>query len=244
VNSISTGWRDKAGLLARRRRRLLAEGTDTAPIRFTVAPGSGVSWVASPSMVSTGSPETRIRLCSPRRQRHDLHRTGRRHAVSRHTTFGTTTYQYLSLDSGSFLISHLRFPSSTAPFEPGAWHRAASRPADAALCAIAISARPPALQRHHDFNRRQPQIWASRLSSITTMFLRARATTSSTWTAPTPGSRETFSCTLTETARRTAPARSAAATTAATLRKSRSSAICSLTATRRPPPSRETFSPH
>jgi hypothetical protein len=34
-----------------------------------------------------------------------------------HTTFGTTTHQYVALDSSSFLLSNCVFPSSTAPFE-------------------------------------------------------------------------------------------------------------------------------
>src|SRR5205085_638456 len=44
--------------------RLVAEGTEGAPIRFTVAPGSGVSWGGLTINGGIGSPETRIAYTS------------------------------------------------------------------------------------------------------------------------------------------------------------------------------------
>jgi hypothetical protein len=97
--------------------RLLAEGTDTAPIRFTVAPGSGVSWGGLTINGSTGSPETRIACAHFEGNGTTCIELAGGTLYLDHTTFGTTTHQYLSLDSSSFLISHCTFPSSTAAFE-------------------------------------------------------------------------------------------------------------------------------
>ena len=97
--------------------RLLAEGTAGAPIRFTVAPGSGVSWGGLTINGSVGSPETRIAYALIEGNGATGIEVAGGTLYLDHTTFGTTTHQYVSLDSSSFLISHCVFPSSTAPFE-------------------------------------------------------------------------------------------------------------------------------
>jgi len=98
--------------------RLLAEGTDFAPIQFAVAPGSGVSWGNLTINGSAGSPESRIAFA-----RFDGNGASPCIQVSAgtlsldHTTFGNTARQYLSLDGASFDVSWCVFPTATAAFE-------------------------------------------------------------------------------------------------------------------------------
>lgn len=95
--------------------RLLAEGTLAAPIRFTVAPGSGVSWGGMTISGTTGSPETRIAYAwIDGNSTVAIHSSSGTLALD-HVTFGTTTHQYVSLDGSSFLISGCVFPSCTDP---------------------------------------------------------------------------------------------------------------------------------
>ncbi len=97
--------------------RLLAEGTPNAPIRFTTSPGSGVSWGGMVIDGAVSSPETRIAYAHFEGNSTTCIEVAGGTVALDHLTFGTTTHQYLALDSASFLVSHCTFPSSTAPFE-------------------------------------------------------------------------------------------------------------------------------
>src|SRR2546425_684917 len=97
--------------------RLLAEGTASAPIRFTVAPGSGVSWGGLTINGGVGSPETRIAYVFFEGNGNTCIEVAGGTLYLDNTTFGTTTHQYVSLDNSSFLINNCVFPTSTAPFE-------------------------------------------------------------------------------------------------------------------------------
>ncbi len=98
--------------------RLLAEGTAVAPIRFTVAPGSGVSWGNLTINGAVGSPETRIAFAH-------FEGNGTTPCIEvaagtlslDHATFGNTARQYLALDGASFVVSSCVFPNATATFE-------------------------------------------------------------------------------------------------------------------------------
>jgi hypothetical protein len=98
--------------------RLLAEGTVSAPIRFTASPGSGVSWGGMTINGSVGSPETRIAYAFLDGNSATCIEVAGGTLYLDHTSFGTTTHQYLSLDGGSFLVSSCIFPTTTAAFEP------------------------------------------------------------------------------------------------------------------------------
>jgi hypothetical protein len=97
--------------------RLLAEGTSAAPIRFTVAPGSGVSWGGLTINGAVGSPETRIAYANFEGNSTTCIEVAGGTLSLDHSTFLTTTHQYVALDSASFLITSCVFPTSTAPFE-------------------------------------------------------------------------------------------------------------------------------
>ena len=98
--------------------KLLAEGTAAAPIRFTVAPGSGVSWGHLTISGAVGSPESRLAFAH-------LEANGTSPCLEvaagtvtlDHLTFGNTTKQYLVLDDASFVVSRCIFPTATASFE-------------------------------------------------------------------------------------------------------------------------------
>ncbi len=97
--------------------RLLAEGTLDAPIRFSVAPGSGVNWGGMTINGANGSPETRIAYAFFEGNSTICIEVSGGTLYLDHSSFGTTTHQYLSLDNSSFLLSSCYFPSSTSPFE-------------------------------------------------------------------------------------------------------------------------------
>jgi hypothetical protein len=97
--------------------RLLAEGTVAAPIRFTVSPGSGVTWGGMTLNGAVGSPETRIAYAFFDGNGSTCIEIASGTLYLDHTSFGTTTHQYVSLDGSSFLISSCIFPTSTAAFE-------------------------------------------------------------------------------------------------------------------------------
>jgi hypothetical protein len=97
--------------------RLLAEGSPSAPIRFTVTPGSGANWGGLIINGVGNSPETRIAYAHFEGNSSTCIEVAGGTLYLDHTTFGTTTHQYLSLDSSSFLISNCEFPTTTAPFE-------------------------------------------------------------------------------------------------------------------------------
>lgn len=98
--------------------RMLAEGTPTAPIRFTRAPGSGVRWGGIDIAGTTGSPEIRLRYAHIEFNGGTaIHSTGGTVWLD-HLTFGSTDRQYLSLDNSSFVVQDCEFPATTASFEP------------------------------------------------------------------------------------------------------------------------------
>jgi len=97
--------------------RLVAEGSAEAPIRFTRVPGTTPAWGGITINGSAGSPETRIAYAYIEGNGNTGIEVAGGTLFLDHTTFGTTTHQYVSLDDSSFLISHCHFPSSTAPFE-------------------------------------------------------------------------------------------------------------------------------
>lgn len=97
--------------------RLLAEGTTNAPIRFTVVPGSSTSWGGMTINGAVGSPETRIAYACFEGNGNTAIEVAGGTLYLDHTTFLTTTHQYVSLDGASFLISGCHFPTSSAPFE-------------------------------------------------------------------------------------------------------------------------------
>jgi hypothetical protein len=97
--------------------RLLAEGTEDAPIRFSSPPGSSSSWGGVTINGAVGSPETRITHAYFEGNGTKCIELAAGTLFLDHTTFGTTTHQYVSLDGGSFVLSHCVFPTSTAAFE-------------------------------------------------------------------------------------------------------------------------------
>lgn len=97
--------------------RLVAEGTDTQPIRFTAAPGSGASWGGFTINGAVGSPETRLAYVHFEGNNTTCIEVAGGTIYLDHATFGTTTHQYVALDDSSFLLSHCVFPTTTAPFE-------------------------------------------------------------------------------------------------------------------------------
>lgn len=104
--------------------RILAEGTATLPIRFTVVPGSGVSWGGLTINGSVGSPETRLahiyfqgNAGVPGGEGNTCLEVAGGTLSLDHATFLTPTCQYVSLDRSSFLITGCTFPTTTAAFE-------------------------------------------------------------------------------------------------------------------------------
>ena len=97
---------------------LLAQGTSNAPIRFTVAPGSGVSWGGMTVNGAAGTPETRITWAHFEGNSTTVIHSSAGTLFLDHLTFGTTSEQYLSLDGSSFIVSHCVFPAPTGSFEP------------------------------------------------------------------------------------------------------------------------------
>jgi hypothetical protein len=97
--------------------RLLAEGTETAPIRFASVPGAANSWGGLIINGAVGSPETRLAYAHFDGNGATCIEVAGGTLSLDHATFGTTTHQYVSLDNSSFLLSHCHFPSSTAAFE-------------------------------------------------------------------------------------------------------------------------------
>ena len=99
--------------------RIVAEGTATAPIRFSRTPGTTASWggIVINGSTTGASPMTVFR------NTHFEYNAGIViHAQSgaeielEALSFGTTTEQYLSLDSSSFLIRDCVFPTASAGY--------------------------------------------------------------------------------------------------------------------------------
>jgi hypothetical protein len=98
--------------------RLLAEGTETAPIRFTRAPGTTAPWGGITINGGAGSPETRLTYAHLEFNGAAAIHTAAGTVFLDHLTFGSTDRQYLSLDGSSFVVSHCVFPTPTGAFEP------------------------------------------------------------------------------------------------------------------------------
>ncbi|MBI5384326.1 MAG: lamin tail domain-containing protein [Verrucomicrobia bacterium] len=96
--------------------RLLAEGADTAHIRFSRVPGGG-NWGGITVNGGAGSPETRIAYADFEANGSTaIHSSGGTVFLD-HLTFGNTAVQYLSLDGSSFVVQDCVFPSATGLFE-------------------------------------------------------------------------------------------------------------------------------
>ncbi len=100
--------------------KILAEGTEAQPIRFTRAPGLATNGGTITINGSAGAPETHFYYTffefggNPA-----VTATANSNIVMDHCEFGTTTSAYVHLDGGSYLISHCVFPSPTVgTFEP------------------------------------------------------------------------------------------------------------------------------
>ena len=97
--------------------RIVAEGTETAPIRFTRTPGSTSTWGGISLNGAVGSPETRlVHIYIEYNGSTAIHSSDGTLLLD-HATFGSTEHQYVSLDSSSFVVSDCIFPTPTASFE-------------------------------------------------------------------------------------------------------------------------------
>ena len=96
--------------------QLLAEGTETQPIRFMAGPG-GANWGGIIINGAAGTPETRIAHAYIEGNGADGIDVNAGDVVLDHIEFGNPAVQYLSLDGASFLVSHCIFPTATAAFE-------------------------------------------------------------------------------------------------------------------------------
>jgi hypothetical protein len=97
--------------------RLLAEGTETQPIRFIRAPGATYTWGGIIINGGAGSPECRIAHAYIEGNSSVAIDVNAGSVVLDHLQFGTTTQEYVSLDGASFLVSNCIFPTATAAFE-------------------------------------------------------------------------------------------------------------------------------
>lgn len=97
--------------------KLVAEGTEIAPIVFAKDLAAGSNWGGLVINGSAGSPETRIAYAHfDGNGSSAIHTVGATVALD-HLTFGNSAKQYLSLDASSFVVSHCHFPDATAEFE-------------------------------------------------------------------------------------------------------------------------------
>ena len=101
--------------------RLLAEGTDTAHIRFTHVP-AGANWGSIAINGAVGSQETRLAYADFEFNVSNINTpcllvsTGT--VFFNHLTFANTASPYIHVDTASFLIQDCVFPTPTASFEP------------------------------------------------------------------------------------------------------------------------------
>lgn len=96
--------------------RLLAQGTETAPIRFGRVPGGAV-WGGINLNGGPDSPETVISHAHIEGNSGIAINALDATLALDHLTFGNTTRQYVSVDRSSFVISDCVFPRPTAQFE-------------------------------------------------------------------------------------------------------------------------------
>ena len=97
--------------------RVLAEGTASARITFTRAPGAA-TWGGITFRGNASSPESRLAFVHI-----EYNGATAIHGVDAtlyldSLTFGTAARQFVSLDRCSFVVSHCHFPQATAGFEP------------------------------------------------------------------------------------------------------------------------------
>ena len=100
--------------------RIVANGTDTAPIRFSRIPGSATSWggIIINGSTTGASPITEIRHAHIEFNGSiAIHAQSGGEVELEGLTFGNTAVQYISLDTASFLIYDCVFPTTTAAFE-------------------------------------------------------------------------------------------------------------------------------
>ncbi|HXG46831.1 MAG TPA: Ig-like domain-containing protein, partial [Methylomirabilota bacterium] len=97
---------------------LIAEGTDTARIRFAAAPGSGATWGGLTINGGPNSPESRLAYVHFDNNGDVAVEVADGTVFLDHLTFGNTSRQYLSLDRASFVVQHCVFPATTGSFEP------------------------------------------------------------------------------------------------------------------------------
>lgn len=97
--------------------RILAEGTAAAPIYFASPAGGSTSWGGMTINGSVGSPETRIAYAFFQGNGTTGIEVAGGTLWLDHTTFLTTTHQYVALDSSSFVLNRCYFPTTTAAFE-------------------------------------------------------------------------------------------------------------------------------
>ncbi|MBI5388511.1 MAG: lamin tail domain-containing protein [Verrucomicrobia bacterium] len=96
--------------------RLLADGTEGAPIRFARVPGGG-NWGGITVNGGVRSPETRIaHAVFEGNGSTAIHSTGGTVFLD-HLTFRNTAVQYVSLDGSSFVVQDCVFPTATTGFE-------------------------------------------------------------------------------------------------------------------------------
>jgi len=96
--------------------RLVAEGTDTARLRFMPAPGGG-AWGGIVINGAVGSPQSRIAYAHIEGNSATAIDVNAGDLFLSHCTFGTTDRRYLDLDGASFVIEGCHFPSATAELE-------------------------------------------------------------------------------------------------------------------------------
>lgn len=97
--------------------RLLAEGTESQPIRFMLPPGAAYTWGGIIINGAAGTPQTRIAHAYIEGNNADALDVNAGDVVLDHLQFGNRARQYLSLDGASFVVSNCIFPSGTAAFE-------------------------------------------------------------------------------------------------------------------------------
>ena len=111
--------RSNVNLIVNQGGRITANGSETAPIRFSRSPGSTTSWggIVIKGSTTGASPITEIRHAHIEfNSSTAIHAQSGGELVLESLTFGNTAVQYLSLDSASFLIHDCVFPTATAAF--------------------------------------------------------------------------------------------------------------------------------
>ncbi|HKX61025.1 MAG TPA: lamin tail domain-containing protein [Verrucomicrobiae bacterium] len=96
--------------------RLLAEGTDTARIRLSAAPGVA-NWGGITINGAAASPESRFAYTHIDGNGDTAIEVADGTAFLSHLTFGNPARQYLSLDRASFVVEDCVFPAITGSFE-------------------------------------------------------------------------------------------------------------------------------